>query len=39
MAERLPIDSSTSGYDLLSNAPRTFFDVPSVRDLGARLPG
>jgi len=35
MAERLPIDSSTSGYDLLSNAPRTFFDVPSVRDLGA----
>jgi hypothetical protein len=35
IAERLPIDSSTSGYDLLSNAPRTFFDVPSVRDLGA----
>jgi agmatinase len=33
VAEPGPIDSSTSGYDLLSNAPRTFFDVPSVRDL------
>ena len=33
IADRLPIDSSTSGYDLLSNAPRTFFGVPSVRDL------
>lgn len=32
--ERLPIDASTSSFDLLSNAPRTFFDVPSVRDLG-----
>jgi len=33
LAEPGRIDSSTSGYDLLSNAPRTFFDVPSVRDL------
>jgi arginase family enzyme len=32
--QRLPIDASTSADDLISNAPRTFFDVPSVGDLG-----
>jgi len=34
VSERLPIDVSTGGFDLLSNASRTFFDVPSMRDLG-----
>ena len=35
MAQRSPIDSSTSASDLVSGAPRTFFGVPSVRDLDA----
>jgi agmatinase len=35
VTEQLPGDPSISAYNLLSNAPRTFFDVPSVRDLGA----
>jgi hypothetical protein len=33
--ERPTIDPSTSAYELVSTAPRTFFGAPSVRDLGA----